>query len=192
MPRQPHHPQTKSFPESPPLRFRVVQAVVLVLAVASMSAWVFLDFNLDNFSLAWIGVLLGIVIGALFEWWLERKFPMLKKFEKLKKSSIGVLVVLIFIDLMPLAAQEFNSRFFNTQLTCKDYPVLSKSGDKNPHYLFYRHWSGYHIHLLIDSVKKDIDCDEDFYHSVKVGKTVTVCTAKGAFGIWHIKKMEAN
>ena len=185
----------KAFQESPPMGFRVIQWVILAFALASLAAWAFIDFNLDNSSLALIAVVLGLILAYIFELFLESRIPILKKFEKVKKSGIGVYIALIFVDCSPLVAQQFNSRFFNNQPTCQDYVVLAKSGHRFIRplpFLKQRFWSGYHVFLLMEGVKKDIDCQEDFWEAVVVGKKVKICQARGGLGIDYIKSMEVE
>jgi hypothetical protein len=177
----------KGIQENPPPQLRIAQAVLFALALVSMSAWIFMDFNLGNFALVWISVALGLILGFFLVFFLERRFPMLARFEKVKKTRIGVYVALIFIDLTPLALQQFNSRFFNSRVSCQDYLVAGKASGTHT-----RHSSGFKIFLSMSSGQETIDCEEGFWNTVVVGKQVRICMAKGALGFYYIKEMSAE
>lgn len=177
----------RSHAEKLPLKLRIIQGILFAAALISMSAWVFTDFNLGNFSLAWLSVILGLVVGFLVELFLEKRIPVLAKFEKLKKSRISIYIAAICMDLTPVALQQFNKAFYNSQPTCEDYVIMEKSGRGGTRYS-----SGYKIVLLIENSKETIDCEENFWRPLSVGKKVKLCKAKGALGFSYIKSMEAD
>ena len=166
----------------PSLKYRFFRLILILMALISLVSWAFVDFNLGNFKLAWISVIIGLIVAWLISYFIDRLIPEIALREKSIKPNIGVLIGAIFMNVSPLIFQNVNKNIYNGIENCKSYKVLdkSKSTGRRPHFSFK---------VMLDDKKRTIDCEEVVWDKIEINKSVEICIVNGGFGFDYIKNL---
>jgi hypothetical protein len=156
--------------------------ILILMALVSLISWAFVDFNLDNFKLAWISVIIGLIVAWLISYFIDRLIPEIAFREKTIKPNIRVLIGVIFMSISPLIIQNVNKTIYNGIENCKSYKVLDKSNRAGGR----QHFS---FKVMFNDKKRTIDCDEDVWNEIEINKNVEICIINGGLGFDYIKNI---
>ena len=169
----------------PSLRFRFFRLILILMALISLVSCAFVDFNLGNFKLAWISVIIGLIVAWLISYFIDRLIPEIALREKSIKPNIGVLIGAIFMNVSPLIFQNVNKNIFNGIENCKSYKVLDKDNLAGGR----QHFS---FKVIVDGKKRMIDCEKDVWDRIEINKNVDICIVTGGLGFDYIKKINSS
>ena len=169
----------------PSWRYKLLRLILISLTLISLGSWASVDFNLGNFKLAWISVIIGLFIAWLISFFIDRLIPEIALREKSIKPNFGVLIGAIFMNVSPLIIQNTNKNIFNGIENCKSYKVLDKDNRAGGR----QHFS---FKVIVDGKKRMIDCEEDVWDRIEINKNVDICIVTGGLGFDYIKKINSS
>lgn len=168
--------------DKPSQKYKFIRLGLFLLFFVSLFSWMFVDFNLVNFKLAWFSVAIGLFVAWWISFILERLVPGIVVIEKSQKPNIGVLIGAIFMCITPVITQTINKEIFNGKKRCKSYKILNKTEFSGGH-------TNYSFDVLIENKNQTIHCSKIIWTKLRADSNVVICITTGGLGFDYIDKI---